>query len=70
MRQLDISVIYDLSKLDDKGCKDAPELVIEILRTSTAKKDRVSKLDIYKQLGVKEYWLVSREDKTVEVYTL
>lgn len=68
--QPDISVICDRSKLDDKGCKGAPDWIIEILSLTTSKKDRVFKFYTYERFGVKEYWLVSPEDKTVEVFIL
>ncbi|MGZ4106887.1 MAG: Uma2 family endonuclease, partial [Tumebacillaceae bacterium] len=38
--QPDISIICDKNKLDHKGCLGAPDLVIEVLSPSTAKKDR------------------------------
>jgi Protein of unknown function (DUF820). len=34
--QPDLSVICDPSKLDDRGCKGAPDLVIEVLSPETA----------------------------------
>jgi Uma2 family endonuclease len=68
--QPDISVICDRSKLDVKGCKGAPDFIIEILSPSTAKKDRITKLYLYERFGVKEYWLVSPDEKIVQVYIL
>ena len=37
--QPDISIICDLSKLDDKGCLGAPDMIIEILSPSSKKTD-------------------------------
>ncbi len=68
--QPDISVICDLSRLDNRGYKGAPDLVIEILSPATSKKDRMTKYYLYERFGVKEYWLVSPEDKTIQVYIL
>jgi Uma2 family endonuclease len=68
--QPDISVICDRSKLDKKGCRGAPDFVIEILSPSSSRKDRMVKFYTYERFGVKEYWLVSPEDKTVEVFIL
>ncbi|HLP47088.1 MAG TPA: Uma2 family endonuclease, partial [Candidatus Kapabacteria bacterium] len=68
--QPDISVICDRSKLDKKGCKGAPDWIIEILSLVTSRKDRVIKFYTYERFGVKEYWLVSPDDKTVEVFIL
>jgi Uma2 family endonuclease len=63
----DISVICDRSKLDERGCKGAPDLIIEILSPSTRRHDRVVKLDLYQRSGVREYWLVNPEDRSVLV---
>lgn len=68
--QPDISVVCDNSKIDEKGCKGAPDLVIEILSPGTSKKDRMIKFYTYERFGVKEYWLVSPEDNLVEVFIL
>ena len=66
----DISVICDPSRLDEHGCKGAPDLVIEILSPSTQRHDRVTKFNLYQQAGVKEYWIVNTEDKTAQVFAL
>lgn len=63
----DISVICDPSKIDERGCKGAPDLVIEILSPSTRRYDRVVKLGLYRQAGVREYWIVNPADKSVSV---
>ena len=68
--QPDIVVVCDPKKLDDRGCKGAPDLVVEILSPSTAKIDLKIKRQLYEQHGVKEYWLVHPVDQTVMVYTL
>ncbi len=66
----DISVICDKNKLDKHGCKGAPDMVIEILSPSTVRHDRFVKLALYQRAGVREYWIVEPETKTVQVYTL
>lgn len=66
----DIAVVCDSSKLNDKGCKGAPDLVVEILSPSTARKDRMVKLQRYQQAGVREYWIVDPDTKTVQVCIL
>jgi Uma2 family endonuclease len=67
--QPDISVICDPSKINDKGCKGAPDLIIEILSPSTAKKDTQEKLALYEQYGVKEYWwIVHPSEFLIEVF--
>ena len=66
----DISVVCDRSKLDDHGCKGAPDMVIEILSPSTRRHDRLVKLNLYQRAGVGEYWIVNPEDRTVQVMLL
>lgn len=68
--QPDISVICDRSKLDDRGCVGAPDLIVEILSRSTAKIDYNEKFNLYEANGVKEYWIINPESKTVETYIL
>ena len=68
--QPDISVICDRNKLDAHGCKGAPDMVIEILSPSNRRHDRLVKLDLYQRAGVREYWIVSPEAQTVEVFLL
>ena len=66
----DISVTCDRSKLDEHGCKGAPDMVIEILSPSTRRHDRLVKLNLYQRAGVREYWIVSPSEQTVEVFLL
>jgi Uma2 family endonuclease len=66
----DIVVVCDPSKLDDKSCNGAPDLVIEVISPSTAKYDRVLKFRKYQNAGVKEYWIVDPELKSVQVCIL
>lgn len=40
----DISVICDKSKLDEHGCKGAPDMVLEVLSPSTIKHDFLYKM--------------------------
>jgi Uma2 family endonuclease len=68
--QPDIAVICDKSKIDSKGCKGAPDLIIEIISPSTAKKDTQDKFTLYERHGVKEYWLVYPAEHIVEVFVL
>lgn len=57
--------------LDDKEkvVMGAPDLVVEVLSKSTAFYDRGEKKDIYEKYGVREYWLVDPQNKTVEIYS-
>lgn len=64
----DLTVVCDMDKLDDHGCKGAPDLIIEILSPSTRRHDRLVKLDLYQRAGVREYWIVDPEYKAVQVF--
>jgi Uma2 family endonuclease len=68
--QPDISVICDPGKLDDKGCKGAPDFIIEIVSPATAKKDMTLKLHLYEKHGVGEYWVVQPGERIVMVHKL
>lgn len=68
--QPDILVVCDEDKLDDRGCKGAPDLIIEIISPSSGGRDRKDKRNLYERHGVKEYWLVDYNEETVEVYLL
>ena len=41
----DLTIVCDSSKLDDSGCKGAPDWIIEITSPSTAKKDKNQKFN-------------------------
>jgi Uma2 family endonuclease len=47
-----------------------PDLVVEVLLTSTASKDRGEKKAIYERNGVREYWLVDSRARSVTVFLL
>ncbi len=68
--QPDIVVLCDKNKLNKRGYDGTPELVIEIISPSSASRDRKIKRDLYERHGVREYWLVNYNEKTVEVYLL
>ena len=57
-------------KLTEQYCIGAPTLVMEILSPSTAKADRLVKLNKYQQAGVPEYWIVSPQERNVTVFAL
>lgn len=68
--QPDISVTCDENKLDKKGCKGAPDFVIEILSPSNERHDLFVKYNLYMRAGVREYWIVDPQRKTVQVFLL
>lgn len=48
----------------------APSLVVEILSTATALRDRHTKYEFYQQRGVKYYLIVDADKKDINVYML
>jgi Uma2 family endonuclease len=68
--QPDITIVCDMNKLDEKGCIGAPDIIVEIISPSTAKKDLNDKFEIYEESGVKEYWVVYPSDKAASVFKL
>ncbi|WP_087939020.1 Uma2 family endonuclease [Algoriphagus faecimaris] len=68
--QPDISVICDQSKLDEKGCLGAPDLIVEILSPSNSQVELQNKYDLYQENGVKEYWIIHPEESTLQINVL
>lgn len=56
--------------ITNNGIEGAPDLVVEVLSPSTFRYDRKEKMAIYKQFGVKEYWIVDTNNRAIEVYVL
>ena len=66
----DITVVCDRDKLDSKGCKGAPDMVVEILSPSTQRHDRLTKFNLYQRAGVREYWIVDPANQAVQSFVL
>jgi len=64
----DVVILCDRDKLKPDGIYGAPDLVVEVLSPSTAKRDKTEKKDIYGQYGVREYWTIQPESKEITVY--
>ena len=65
--QPDLLVLCDKNKLDKRGILGAPELIVEILSPSTLKYDLGKKMELYLAYGVKEYWIVDPNAKTIHL---
>ena len=56
--------------ITENNISGAPDLVIEILSLSTADRDRQLKLALYARFGVREYWIVDPDSKSIQVMEL
>ncbi|HVS15543.1 MAG TPA: Uma2 family endonuclease [Thermoanaerobaculia bacterium] len=68
--QPDLSVVCDTSKLDDAGCRGAPDWIIEISSPRTSARDQLEKRDLYERHGVGEYWTVDPKERRFLVFRL
>ncbi len=57
----------NLDIISDKSVNGVPDFIVEIL-SGNKKTDRVTKMKLYGEQGVKEFWLIDPELKTLEVY--
>ena len=59
--QPDLMVVCDKKKLSDgKTCLGPPDLIIEILSENKSH-DLIYKYNLYKQAGIREYWIVGED---------
>jgi Uma2 family endonuclease len=68
--QPDVSVICDEKKRGPEGCRGAPDLVVEVLSPSNTADEYIRKFNLYMKAGVREYWIVAPESKTVQSFVL
>lgn len=68
--QPDVCVVCDDRKLDKRGCIGAPDIVVEILSRGNSKTELKYKYGIYEKYGVREYWVVQPDKKSVLKYVL
>lgn len=66
----DLSVLCDPSKFSDKGYHGVPTFIAEVISPTSIKRDRIEKHELYEKFGVKEYWLVDYNVKSIEQYVL
>ena len=66
--QPDITVVCDEKKRGPEGCRGAPDLVIEVLSPSNTAIEMERKFQLYRQAGIREYWVVDSENNRLTVY--
>ena len=66
----DISVICNKDGFTDQRYVGVPELIVEILSPSNQSHDLITKLNLYMNYRVKEYWIINPMLNTVMVYSL
>lgn len=66
----DISIICDKAGFTDARYVGVPNLIVEILSPSNQSHDLITKLILYMDYGVKEYWIVNPMLNAITVYAL
>ena len=64
----DVVAVCDRSKLSDRGCEGAPDFVVEIVSPGNPGMDYLTKLNLYHQAGVREYWICDPSKRRTHVY--
>lgn len=64
----DLVILCDKNKKEKNRINGAPDLVIEIVSSSSVSRDNFLKLNLYKDSGVKEYWIISPTEQMITVY--
>ena len=66
----DVMLICDRKQIKKNGYHGVTRLIVETLSPATALKDRTVKKDKYAQIGVDEYWIISPQERSIEIYYL
>ena len=66
--QPDISIVCDRAKRGKEGCRGAPDFIVEILSPSNTAIEMHRKYELYRQAGVREYWIIDPDHKTLHAY--
>ena len=69
MFQPDLFIACDPSGFDAKRFNGPPDWICEILSPSTAKRDSITKLNIYCEAGVRECWYIDPDRRKITVYS-
>ncbi|HMI05063.1 MAG TPA: Uma2 family endonuclease [Pedobacter sp.] len=68
--QPDVCVVCDPTKIDQRGCIGAPDIVVEVLSPGNNRKELDNKFKIYEEFGVREYWIVHPSERSLIQYLL
>jgi len=66
--QPDITIICDKKKIGFEGGRGAPDFIAEILSPSNTAIEMQRKFELYREAGVREYWVLDPEHKALYVY--
>jgi Uma2 family endonuclease len=66
----DVIVVCDRKKIDRRGVRGAPDLVIEIISPGTSSRDEIKKANLYERHRVREYWVVYPSERLVHLRVL
>ena len=66
--QPDLFVVCERNKEEPESDQHAPDLIMEVMSPSSRQMDMLIKLNRYLRAGVKEYWIVDPDKKTIMVY--
>jgi len=64
----DASIMCNIRDRKNVSFTGVPRFVMEVLSDATEEYDRNEKMDIYRKVGVSEYWIVDWRKKQVEIY--
>lgn len=56
--------------ITERNLRGAPDLAIEILSAATRERDKLVKKRLYREYGVKEFWIADPDKKAVEIMML
>ena len=66
----DVMIVCNKDIIKPKWIEGAPDLIVEVFSKSTAKNDIGYKKILYEKYGVKEYWIISQAERSIQVYLL
>ena len=68
--QPDIAVVCAPEKFKKQGIVGAPDFIVEVVSPLSASYDAITKRNLYEIEGVREYWIVDPQRRTVYVFML